>query len=299
MMPSTLALAALVVALVSGPVRLESLDDAGKTAVLVQLRTANGHFDAGRFAEALAVYESLALQVALPEVHLRRATTCERLGRYAEAAAALRTYLELSPGAPDAGRAGADITRLDALARAANSATLRVTTRPPGAEVHENDPRGAHLGQAPLELIRPAGELTLHVSSPGYLAETRPLLLRAGEETRVDFVLVPAPAPAPPAPAPTRLRPWGYGVLGLGGVLLIGAGVLGYTAQDRIDEANAYDRSAAGHTRSALEKMQAEIPPYETGFYVTGGLGLAAVLTGAGLLLFADDGSVADPGGAE
>jgi tetratricopeptide (TPR) repeat protein len=215
------------------------LPAAEKAALLTRLQAANATFDAGRFDEALRLYDALAADVDLAEVHFRRGACLERLGRPGDAAAAYRRYLELRPAAPDAGRVRFDIDRLEAEAR--------------------------RLEAARREAEAPASQAPPSAGTP------------------------------PSAAAPDRTLPWAFATAG--GVLAVGAGVLGWVAADAIDEANTYDRRAEGHSRGALEDLQGTASAYETTFWIVGGVALAAGLT-SGVLFWRAGAEAAPSGGA-
>lgn len=78
------------------------------------------------------------------------------------------------------------------VALVADSATVRVTTDPPGAEVYLG---GARYGVSPIVMERiPAGESVLEVRADGYETAKRSLRVVAGEDAAVEVSLKELPA---------------------------------------------------------------------------------------------------------
>lgn len=273
---------ALCLLLLPSPPPPGTLDAAQKSAFLEALRAGRAAYDRGACAEALLAFDRAAALAAAAEVHIPRAACLERLGRFDEAALALRAYLDLAPEARDRGRVESEIARLQAAAESARAVPVEITSRPAAAEVRLGGAEGPTLGLTPLASRLPPGSHLVYVRAAGYLPETRRLELRPGEAAHVELVLTPTPVPHPaePPPDPTLA----YVLLGTGAALAAGAGILGWYTAARIEEANAYDRQAPGHTRGALDDLQSPVPTLKTAFYTTAAAAVLAAGAGGGLL---------------
>ncbi len=270
-------LAPAVLAALAPAASAQPADD--RAALLEALRAANAAFDAGRFADALAAYDAIAARWPLPEVHFRRGACLERLGRPLDAAAAYRRYLELAPDAGDAGRVRADVDRLEAAGRA-RPARLVVVSRPAGAEVLLGE---RALGRSPVDVELPPGEVIVTLRADGREPVSREVLLVAGERKSLDVDLPPL------APPPADHGTLGWTLAGVGAASLVASGVLYALTASAIEDANAYDRRDPDHSRAALDRMQDDAGRLEAGFWVTGGIGLAALGAASWFLLTADD----------
>lgn len=276
--------ALLILSLLLPPVPLRApppgaLEPAQKAAFLEALRAARAAYDRGECAEAVAAFDRAASLASAAEIHIPRAACLERLGRFDEAAEALRTYLSLAPDARDRGRVEAEIGRLSAASEAARAVPIEITSRPAAAELRLGNAEGPLLGTTPLSTRLPPGSHLVYVQAAGHLPETRRLELRRGEASQVEIVLSPVPL-AEPAPDPTLA----YVLLGTGAALAVGAGVLGWYTAERIDQANDYDRGDPDHTRGELDDLQASVPTLKTAFYLTAAAAVLSAGAGGGLL---------------
>lgn len=349
---------------------ITALPEDARQRLLLQIKAGNEAFDQGEYSQALVHYDTAAGIAELASIHYRRGLCLAKLERNAEAIAAYRRFLELDPGAQEAGRVRADIAlledkvnrmsigrlsvnttptdadvRLDAAdaqvlgktpifeisiepgshtlfiskagyearverievspgqgvsvsyqlaERVAAEGTVTFSSQPAGAAVRLGGPDGPVLGRTPLTTKVDAGEVTFHVASPGYKPRQETYKITAGQRLAVDYSLEREVQDIGPTPDPWggTGRPRDTGVSGAGigltvvGVLLgVGAGGMWYLTESTIQEANDYDRRAAGNTRQELDDLESSVPLYKVGTYVTAGLGAATLVTGVILLL--------------
>lgn len=187
--------------------------------------------DAGRWEEALAELGQAALAEPRPrrlvstvgspsfvdyDPHFHMARCLVELGRYRQAG----TQLAISARSNVTPREDIEALRrrIEAGARSggrphppppkpqlptSQTAQLSVSTEPVGARIFVD---GQVRGTSPLgPLVVTAGEHTVRVDAPGYLAAERTVTLRPGEPLRLDLALAALPAvpTLPPGPEPT------------------------------------------------------------------------------------------------
>lgn len=139
-------------------------------AALVEARRlydeGRGHFDAGRFTEALASFERAYLMRSNPVVLVPIIECQERLNRVVDAIASIERYLRERPTAPD--RASME-QRLQSLR--ARPTRVNVTSDPPGARVVLDGRELPHT--TPAEVQLPPGRHRIAVSRDGQTGPER------------------------------------------------------------------------------------------------------------------------------
>ncbi|UJR81798.1 PEGA domain-containing protein [Sandaracinus amylolyticus] len=214
------------------------------------------HFEAGRFAEALAAFEGAYREVPNPVVLLGVASAQERLGNPLDASRTLRRYLRERPDAPDRATIEQRIAQMDPTgvtaseepATPAETGTIRVVCTPAGAAIALD---GADTGRtAPADLEVPAGEHTVTLTLGGYLPISETVTVTPGGMNELALTLVAASAE-------------GEGLQGEG---------------DAFGEAGAEEAPAEGEGEGAAEAP----PPTDTG--PSAGVWVTTAIAGVGLV---------------
>jgi hypothetical protein len=166
-------------------------------AALVEARRlydeGRGHFDAGRFTEALASFERAYLLRSNPVVLVPVLECQERLDRVVDAISTIERYLRERPSAPDRARME---QRLQVLR--ARPSRVRVSSATPGARLVLD---GRDLPQeTPATLEMPPGRHRIALSVNGQRSDEREIDALPGGTQEITLG---AAAPATPAPAPT------------------------------------------------------------------------------------------------
>lgn len=207
------------------------------------------HFDAGRFAEALAAFERAYALRSNPIVLLPIAETQLRLGRVGAAIQRLEQYLRERADAPDRGQIEQRLAELRA-----RPGTVRLSTTPPGATIRVD---GREIPQqTPAEVPMAPGRHAVTFTLPGHTTTEQAVVVAPGEAATAEATLAtlppptppvatpeptPAPTPTPePTPAPSRgpgTAVWVAGAVA-GGALIAGT-VFGFMA---LSDANEYDQ---------------------------------------------------------
>lgn len=150
------------------------------------------HFQADRFAEALASFEAAYREVPNPVVLLGVASAQERLERREDAARTLRRYLRERTDAPDRASIEQRIAALDpsgatAEPEAPTGGTIRVTSSPSGAAISLD---GTETGRtSPADLSVAPGEHHLALTLEGHAPVERMVAVAAGEIADATFTL--------------------------------------------------------------------------------------------------------------
>lgn len=131
------------------------------------------HFNAGRFAEALASFERAFAMRSNPVVLKPIAECHERLGHVPEAIAALERYLRELPTAPDHAQLEARLATLRQ-----RPARVSVTSSPDGAQIVVDGE--ARPQRTPSDIEVPPGHHRISATLPGYRATERELETSAG-----------------------------------------------------------------------------------------------------------------------
>ena len=184
---------------------------------------------------------------------------------------------------------------------AATATRLKIDSNPPIAEVRYDGPNGRVLGPTPLDVALRPGRGTLFISAPGYKGRTVRYELQEGETLRMSLDLEPVggrPVGGSGEASGDGLSAAGLGLTIAGGVLLLGSGGMWALAEGKVQEANDYDRRDPSNTRAELNDLESEAKTLQTLTWITGGVGAAALLGGALLLVFDDGGAQPAEAGA-
>ncbi|MGF1465330.1 MAG: PEGA domain-containing protein [Sandaracinaceae bacterium] len=171
---------ALLALLGLGPARADEASDAA-------FHDAVGRAEAerGRYVEALSAFLESQRVSPSPGTLYNIGVTAEAAGQLALAYVSLRDYAA-EPKAEAGRRADAE-ARLARLAE--RLALLRVTTTPPGALVHVDDPVFGAYGRTPLTIPVDPGERRVLVSLEGYGPEEATVATEIGHEAVVEVAL--------------------------------------------------------------------------------------------------------------
>jgi tetratricopeptide (TPR) repeat protein len=140
------------------------------------------HFNAGRFAEALASFERAFAMRSNPVVLKPIAECHERLGHVPEAIAALERYLRELPTAPDHAQLEARLATLRQ-----RPARVSVTSSPDGAQIVVDGE--ARPQRTPSAIEVPPGHHRISATLPGYRATERELETSAGVPVALGLTL--------------------------------------------------------------------------------------------------------------
>lgn len=279
-------------------------------AALVEARRlydeGRGHFDAGRFTEALASFERAYLLRSNPVVLVPVLECQERLDRVVDAISTIERYLRERPTAPDRARME---QRLQVLR--ARPSRVRVSSATPGARLVLD---GRDLPQTtPASLEMPPGRHRIALSVNGQRSDerevdalpggTQEITLGAAAPATPDPTPAPTPTPDPtptpavdPTPAPVAVAPppvpparrgpspavWV--AASAGGVGLVMGTVFGLMA---LSDASAYDQTP---TRELYDRGRTNALVSDIGF------GVAILSAAVGVIVyFADRGSAERP----
>lgn len=276
----------------TAPVPIEAATNAQKKRAVKEYREGLEHFDAQKFEEALASFESSLAQVDSPNSRLMVARCLAKLERSADAyreftrvlaeATALSRGLDKYEGTRDAAR-----TELAALKQTV--AIVHVVT---DGSVTLN---GAQIeAPASSELVLPPGPATFVLSLSNGAQVTEQVTLAAGEEREVELVVPAQKAPVSVAPvqprveyrdAPNSVSTETLGYVGLG---VGGAGVLGFVVFGVLNSQQHGDLQDACPDNQCPASLREDAESgrfYQTAANVSLGVGVVGLMTGAVLLL--------------
>ncbi len=241
-----------------------------------------GHFEAGRYADAIREFNKAYRADPNPVLVFNMARAFEELKEYASAIEFYRRYLEMSPDAEDRAAVEDALRTLELLQKQSQPAlvALAVTSEPDGARVLID---GREVGTTPARLELPAGQHFVAVEKDGFTRASAEVELTADTPAKQHLALVPLAA-APAAAAEASSGTAGWVLVGVGGALLAGAAVTGALAlqqQGTVDDLVADRGTAQGELDDSQSSGKALA-------YTTDGLllgGAAAAITGGVLLL--------------
>ncbi len=262
---------------IASPAAAQTEEDAKK--VLALISDATKAFEAEdwataetKFSEAYEIYPD-------PILLYRVGLSAEKQGRYR---AALTAFEKFIAAMPDDETALKVKKRLPAV-REKVPPTVKITSRPEGAEVRVGSAEGKVVGATPLETELTAGEVTLYVSAEGYEPTSRKVTLKAAEESTVDVRLVPVSTDE--GGESSSLAVWGWTTLGIGAAVLATGGVFTVLTQSKVDEVNNYDKRAPGSSPGDLQDLKDQADSnYQTSL-VAYGIGGAIAATGLVLII--------------
>ncbi|WP_159396823.1 hypothetical protein [Sorangium cellulosum] len=235
-----LALSAVPAAAVAQPVQPTEQAKAAARALAGQ---GWGHFQAGRYEEALAAFRDAEALVHAPSLLYQAARSCERLGRLIEARSLYQRIVDepLATSAPRAYQQAQADAKVELAALAPRIPSLEVTVTGSPASAVELTLDGQRIDPA-LPVERDPGNYTLVAVAPGQTPVTRTIQLKEGAREQVTLDLTPPPAAAPAADRPAA--PSGTDVRSavlVGGGITAGAAVLAGVAFTLVANSKASD----------------------------------------------------------
>lgn len=251
------------------------------------------------YAGALRLLERAYAEDPQPRFIANMGLVLEKMGRYAEAVAALERFIATEPAYDKAEAAERVVHRL--------KPWLRITTEPAGAKVTVD---GRSVGRSPLQARVLVGQRTVEAHLPGHTDARTQVEIVPGEiaSVRLDLpkkgAVTPPPArPRAVAPAeplrPRRragLRLWAYVAWGAAALSAGGAGVMYAVGAQAIDARDDADDAAT------WDEENDRATSMQTGAIAAGALA-GALAVGGAVLFFLDDGAggvtiAPTPGGA-
>ncbi len=252
------------------------------------------------YAGALRLLERAYAEDPQPRFIANMGLVLEKMGRYAEAVAALERFIATEPPYDKAEAAERVVHRL--------KPWLRITTEPAGAKVSVD---GRAVGRSPLQARVLVGQRVVEAHLPGHMDARAQVDIVPGEIASVRLEL-PKKADATPSPGPPRaaapleplrpprrradLRLWAYVAWGAAALSAGGAGVMYAVGAQAIDARDdARDAATWDDENDRAAAMQ-------TGAIAAGALA-GALAVGGAVLFFLDDGAggvtvAPTPGGA-
>lgn len=241
------------------------------------------HFNAGRFAEALASFERAFAMRANPVVLKPIAECHERLGHVPEAIAALERYLRELPTSPDHAQLEARLLTLRQ-----RPARVSVTSSTEGAQITvDGEPRPQ---RTPAAVEVAPGHHRIGATLPGYRATEQELDASPGAPATVSIALErdgaavstgpgAGPETPPPTTRPRRTHPAVWVATAVAGAAAVAGTVFGVMA---LSDANDYE---ATPSQEALDRGQRNALLSDVGF------GVAVLSAGVAVVVyFADRG---------
>ncbi|MCB9535115.1 MAG: PEGA domain-containing protein [Myxococcales bacterium] len=237
------------------------------------------------YAGALRLLERAYAEDPQPRFVANMGLVLEKMGRFAEAVAALERFLATEPPYDKAEAAERVVHRL--------KPWLRITTEPAGAKVTVD---GRAVGRSPLQARVLVGQRTVQAHLPGHADARQQVEIVPGEVANVQLTLpkkaeaaTPAPPPRALAPAAPRspprqrdLRLWAYVAWGAAALSAGGAGVMYAVGSQAIDA-----RDDAGDAATWDEEND-RAAAMQTGAIAAGALA-GALAVGGAVLFFLDD----------
>ncbi len=219
------------------------------------------HFNAGRYAEALASFERAFAMRSNPVVLKPIAECHERLGNVPQAIAALERYLRELPTAPDHAQLEARLATLQQ-----RPARVSVTSTPDGAQITvdgEGRPQ-----RTPSAVDVAPGHHRISATLTGYRATEREIDTAPGAPASVDVTLEReaggASAVTPPVTTPgRRVSPAVWVATAVAGAAAVAGTVFGVMA---LSDANDYEATPSQET---LDRGQRNALLSDVGFGVS------------------------------
>ena len=151
------------------------------------MQLATEHYRAGRYADALRLYQAAYDIFPTPRVLFNVGLAREKNFDYEGCAVAFRQYIPDAPEPALASRAEENMARC--LERV--KIPVKVTSLPAGAATFVDAGRGRSLkGRTPLtELALAPGKYGITLTMPGYVDQTQEVTVEAGQRPTVDFIL--------------------------------------------------------------------------------------------------------------
>jgi hypothetical protein len=206
-------LVVLAAALAVGPTRaLAQSEEKGKEEALAIYQEAVDLAKQQQWEKALELFQQAAEKGAPPVVHYNMGRCLESLGRFEEAAASYKKYLE-DPSATDREKIEGQIKMLFE-----KPSVITIESTPGEADVIEKlEGSEKELGKTPFTQTFPAGKHVLALRKKGFKGKILKISAGYGKVIHINTPLEPSPQQAPgAAAAPTPPSPIGL-VLGVGG----------------------------------------------------------------------------------
>jgi tetratricopeptide (TPR) repeat protein len=281
----------LLAALVLSSATAEAQDDADTTEAKHQFIAGTKAFSAGKFQEAAQAFETAAALKPNAIALYTAALAWEQANQSERAADDYGRAVELPGNSLQPQQVSTAKERLAALEKVLGTAAV---TGPDGYKVQLD--QFAEVA-TPARLHGTGGTHSLAVRAPGKQPEKREVMLEGGQVQKIDVSPTPVvvkkeePLPQPkkevivekPATHASVLKAIGFSAIGAGGIGVLGAIMLGISAQDAGDAYNAAP-SHAGYVHANA------LAAWTTGVWIGAGVLLAAGIT----LVLIPEGSSAD-----
>jgi hypothetical protein len=240
--------------------------------------------DEGRFAEALALFQSVGSVKMTPQVRFHIALCLENTGRLAEALATFRLAAqEAGASAPNVVAEAND--HIAPLEKRVPTLTVTLVEATPGDEVAVD---GRRINRDTAEPLDPGPHVVV-VRRAGRPMHEQSVTLEEGKNTRLELK-----AQEGGGSSGRVQRTLGWTAVGIAAATGVGAGIFAALRADRLAELSAACPKLMGCPRS-LEPLVDEGQTYATLVNVFAGLSGAAVVTGVALLLSAPSSAPAKP----
>ncbi len=264
--------------------------------VLGLIGSANEKFDAEDFLGARDDYREAYSLYPDPSLLYRLGLSSEKIGENFEA---VRYYEQFIDAVPDDKTAKKVSARIEEM-RAELPARYQIESSPAEATVYLSGLDTTPICTTPCAVEVEPGRATIMVVKEGHETSVRNIDAVRAEEKTLTFVLVEGTVPLAGVeiqPALGRsegpgLATWGWIATGVGVAALGTGAAFSFLSQSTTDDANAYDKRAAGANPSELKGLKEDANSYyDTSviMYVVGG-----VLTATGVTLLVVDSMESD-----
>lgn len=239
------------------------------------------HFKARHFKDAIREFNKAYRAHPHPILVFNMARCFEELGNYDAAVDFYQKYLKINPEAVDKAQVEESIATLKLLAKKEARVQLQITSEPDGARLFLN---GREVGMTPFKQAMPKGTHFISLEAEGFSRASAEIEL-TGEPVSRHLKLV-AIAPVKEAP-PARSDGLAWGLVAVGGAMLVGGGAMGYMALDKDSQLDKIDSGDEEYDFNTYEDLKNDGRVFS---YAADGLllgGTTSLLTGGYLLLTA------------
>lgn len=277
--------------------KLEDLSPERQRELGNLIELAEGALKRGEHKKALLYFEQAYEIFAHPRVSYRMAICYDKLGEVDRAITNYKAYITPFPDAPEAESIKTRLSELEQIKTRkvaqikADSTSLRVSSKPPGATVYLHDKIRGAAGTTPTaDLPLEPGKIRIILERDGYEPSVNDVEVKPGENAEHVFTLIKkAPDPNAEQPGKTRSRgsatPWVFAGVG---ALATGAAVTFFVMHDPNLE-RGQDVSEDDFKRNQN---------YETAAYGSGAVALLA-FSGAVIFWITEDSSGPKKGALE
>jgi len=266
-----------------------------KKRLLAVVKGAKAYEEAGDYDKALPMYKDALEIYRSSSILFKVGEMSERTGNLRDA---ITYYDQLIDEYPDNERAQIARDKLPGI-KAQVPPTLKVTSRPTGANVYFGSPTTPPVGSTPYEGELKPGAVTVIISLDGYATQRQEVTLEPADQKSIDVKLEETDGVAPPDDGKKKgtgsPNIAGWATTGTGVVLLVAGGVFSGVQSSRTNAANTFrqDNPTVGREdgQQQIDELKAGAnSAYRAslGLYVAGGVVAAA---GIGLLVVGGGGS--------